>query len=172
LNRTIVFERIAFELGSKLRQIGSSAFSVCEFLTNIAIPASVEIIGYFGFNKCDGPEDCLMVEDAVLMRTGKESFADCRAFRSFYVPKSVREVDENSFIRCDPLHLLTFGSCRSLKTIVGDVSLDDWLEHIGFADTSSLFEIEVNQEGADLDFPGWISVSDSVSTLVLIQASK
>jgi hypothetical protein len=166
------FDMIVFEPGSKLRQIGPLAFSGCEFLRSIAIPASVEIIGDFGFNECDGLEECLMAEDAILVKLGKESFADCRSLRSFCCPKSIREIDESCFMRCGPLHLLIFESGRSLRTIIGDVAFYEWLEHIGFADTPSLLKIEVNEDGADLDFPGWISVRDNDSTHVLIQASK
>jgi hypothetical protein len=61
-------ERVVFEPGSKLKQIDQSAFSGCEFLTSIAIPASVETIGDFAFRKCDGLEECLMNNDAVFVK--------------------------------------------------------------------------------------------------------
>jgi hypothetical protein len=166
------FERIVFEPGSRLRQIGPSAFSGCEFLTSIAIPASIEVIQDSAFKKCDGLEERLVDEDVVLVKIGKEAFADCRSLRSFYFSKSVREVVESCFIRCDPLHLLVFGSGGSLKRVVGDATLDEALEHIGFDDISSLFKIDVNEDGADLNFSGWISVGDSGSTMLLIQANK
>jgi hypothetical protein len=153
---------VVFESGSKLRHVGPSAFTYCEFLTSIAIPASVEIIGEASFKQCGGLEECLISNDAVLVKIGKEAFADCRSLRSFYFPKTVREIDENSFVRCGPLQFLIFGSSVSLKNIVGDVSLDEALGNIGFTDISSLFKIEVNREGVDLDFPGWISVGTVV----------
>jgi hypothetical protein len=164
-------EKVVFEDGSKLRQIGPSAFTGCEFLRSIAIPASVEIIGDFAFRECDGLEELFLNQDGVLVTMGKEAFADCRSLRSFYFPKSVREVDKNCFTRCVSLHLLIFGSGVGLKNIVGDVLLEA-LETIGFADISSLFEIEVNEEGVDLAFPGWVSVGDRGSTVVLIPANQ
>jgi hypothetical protein len=163
---------VVFENGSKLRQIGPSAFSGCEFLTSIAIPASVEIIGDSAFKKCDGLEECLVDEDAVLVKLGKEAFADCRSLRSFCFPKTVREIDRDCFVRCGPLHLLIFVSAGSLKSIVGDVMLDKALEDIGFAEISSLFQIEVDEKEVDLEFPGWVSVSDSGSTMVLTHANE
>jgi hypothetical protein len=166
------FERVVFENGSRLRQIDRSAFSGCGFLTRMAIPASVESIRESAFKKCDGLEEFLMDEDGVLVKLGKEAFADCCSLRSFRFPKTVGEVGENCFVRCGPLHLLIFGSCESLKNIVGDVTLDERLEHIGFSAISSMFEIEVNEEGVDMDFPGWVSVGDGDSAVVLIQANK
>jgi hypothetical protein len=68
--------------------------------------------------------------------------------------------------------LLIFESGLSLKKIIGGRTLDEALKHIGLADISSLFEIEMNEEGVDLDFPGWISVGDNGSAMVLIQAHK
>jgi hypothetical protein len=57
-----------------------------------------------------------------------------------------------------------------LKSIVGDGTLDEALERIAFADTgiSSLFEIEVNRKGVDLDFPGCVSICDADSSTVII----
>jgi hypothetical protein len=68
--------------------------------------------------------------------------------------------------------LLIFGSGESLKHLVGDLTLDEALEHIGFADMSSLFEIVVNHERVDFVFPGWFSIGDSRSTMTLIQANE
>jgi hypothetical protein len=77
-------------------------------------------------------------------------------------------------VSSDPvfLQLFIFESGASLKTIVGDGILHVALEHIGFADMSRLFEIEVNEDGVDLDFPGWVSVGDNDSTVVLVRANR
>jgi hypothetical protein len=170
-------ERVVFENGSKLRQIGPSAFSWSAFLTNIAIPASVESIEDSAFERCDGLEECLISNNAVLVKIGKKAFADCRSLGSFSVPKTVRELGEGCFLRCGPLRLLIFGSDEHLKSIMGVMNLEKALESIGFADLSSLFQIEVNQEeasqeGINLSFPGWVSIGDNGSTMVLTRATK
>jgi hypothetical protein len=165
-------ERIAFERGSTLRRIGSSALSGCEFLTNITIPASVEVIEESAFKKCDGLEECLIKENAHLMIIGKEAFGDCCSLRSFYVPQCVEGIGERCFSGCGPLRRLRFGSIASLKKIVGDGTVDAALENIGFGRISSLFRIEVDHGGVNLEFPGWISVADGGSTLALIQGDE
>jgi hypothetical protein len=58
-----------------------------------------------------------------------------------------------------------------VKSIVGDVTLDEALENIGFTDNSSLLKIEVNDDEVDLDCPGWASVGNSGSTLMLLQVN-
>jgi hypothetical protein len=56
--------------------------------------------------------------------------------------------------------------------MVGDVTLDEALGHIGFGQISSLFRIEVDHGGVNLEFPGWVSVGDGGSTLARVQADK
>jgi hypothetical protein len=52
------------------------------------------------------------------------------------------------------------------------MTLDKWLESLGFAVISSLLKIKVDDGGVDLDFPEWISVDDDRSALVHIQANE
>jgi hypothetical protein len=156
-------ESVAFENGSKSRVIRPSALACCEFRTSIAIPPSLEI------PKCDELEDCLIDEDANLVRVGKEAFSDCYSLRSFYVPKSVEGIGSNCFSGCGPLYRLKFASGESLKKIVGDLTLVEARRGFGFNDISSLFRIELNQGAGDLTFPGWVSVRDGDSTLVSVR---
>jgi hypothetical protein len=162
-------ERVVFESDSKLRLIGSSALAGCEIITSIAIPAAVEMIDESAFRRCLGLEECLMTEDANLVGIGKAAFAGCCSLRSFGIPRNVHRIGSDCFNGCCPLHRLRFGSGESVKKIVGDRTLDEALDHFGFNQISCLFRIEVNHSGSDLDFPGWVSVGDSDSTLVLAQ---
>jgi hypothetical protein len=165
-------ENVVFENESKLRRIGSSAFSGCEFLISIAIPAPVEIIEECAFKKCDGLQSCLMNEDANLVEIGNEAFADCRSLRSFEVPRRVERMGDNCLSGCCCIHLLKFGSGESLKNIVGDVALDEGLKCFGLGEISSLFRIEIDSIGVDLKFPGWVSAGDDGSTLLLIHENE
>jgi hypothetical protein len=51
--------------------------------------------------------------------------------------------------------------------IVRDTTLDEALEHLGFTDISNLIRIEVENDGSDLSFPGWVSLADESSQLTL-----
>jgi hypothetical protein len=165
-------ETVVFEDGSQLRRISPLAFSGCEYLISVTIPASVEIIENSAFKYCDGLEECLIAEDAILVRIENEAFADCRSLGSFYVPHSVDGIGENCFKRCVCLYRLTFGSQESLRKIIGDATLDEALEHVGFDDVSSLFEIEVDDGRVDLEFPGWTSIGDTDSTVILVRSNS
>jgi hypothetical protein len=97
------FNRLAglvFENDSKLRQIGRSAFSACESLTSIAIPASVEVIEDSAFKKCAGLEECFLDENGLLFRIGTDA--------SFDIPRTVEETGRNCFSHCLRLSWLTF----------------------------------------------------------------
>jgi hypothetical protein len=55
--------------------------------------------------------------------------------------------------------------------IVGGATLNEGLESLGFVDISSLSKIEVEDGGVGISFPGWVSVGDGGSGLVLIRAN-
>jgi hypothetical protein len=163
--------RVVFENGSRLRRIGPSAFADCEFLVGIEIPDSVEIIDEFAFKGCRGLESCVISEDSHIVRIEKKAFAKCRSLRSFDFPGTVEEIAEKCFSGCYPLHRLRFWSGEVVRKIIGDVTLDEALEKLGFRDMSSIFRIEVDVGGADFAFPGWSSVRDGDSHLTLVRDS-
>jgi hypothetical protein len=163
-------QHVIFENGSRLRRIGVSAFADCENLAGIVIPASVEIIEDEAFKGCSGMEGWMLDEEAALVMIGKKAIAECRSLRSFAVPAIVESIGQGCFAKCFALFRLRFGSANSLKRVVGEMKLDDALEHFGFDEISSLFRIEVTQGGLDLEFPGWSSVVDADSHLIIVEA--
>jgi hypothetical protein len=158
---------LKFESGSKLRRICRSALSDCDSLRRIVVPASVTEIEASAFEGCIGLEECSIHKDAVLTAIGQEAFSACSCLRSFYVPKNVGEIGENCFWNCPSLFRLIFGSGDTLRSIVGERTLDEALKHLGFSKNSSLFRIEVEDDDSDLPFPGWVSVADASSHLTL-----
>jgi hypothetical protein len=168
-------ERILFENGSQLRTICRCALASCESLKEIWIPASVEVIGDSAFEMCNGLESCLIGENGNLVRIEKNPFSNCFCLSSFYIPRSVESIGDNCFNKCRSLSRLGFASGESLKTFIGDLNLDEALEKSGLSEISSLFQIEIDvdigiEEGRmDFCFPGWSSVVDVSSHLVLVQ---
>jgi hypothetical protein len=158
---------VKFESGSKLRKIGRSAVAGCDSLSSIVLPPSVTEIEGSAFKDCIGLEDCLIDEDTILEKIGQEAFAGCICLISFYVPKSVKVIGESCFRKCRSLYQLGFGSGETLKSIVGDTTLDEALEHLGVTEISNQFRIEVVEDGANLAFPGWIPLADESSPLAL-----
>jgi hypothetical protein len=150
-----------------LARIGRSALSFCGSLRSIVVPASVTEIEESAFQACIGLEECSIHKDAMLVRIGEEAFAGCCCLRSFYVPRNVEGIGENCFTKCLSLSRLKFGSGEALKRIVRDLTLNEVLDNLGFTDISNLFRIEVDEDGSDLEFPGWVPVADGNSHLVL-----
>jgi hypothetical protein len=158
---------LVFEGESKVRRIGRSAISGCDSLISIVVPASVIEIEESAFKDCIGLEECSIHRNAILVKIGQEAFAGCCCLRSFYVPKSVEGIEENCFKECPSLSLLEFGCGDTLKKIVGDTTLDEALEHLGFTEITSLFRIKIEEDDSTLSFPGWIHVADDGSHLIL-----
>jgi hypothetical protein len=128
-------------------------------LIRIEIPASVEIVEESSFEGCSELESCLIAENSSLVTIGARAFAGCTSLRFFHFPPQVREIGTHCFIGCIHLYQLEFPSSESLKTIVGDRSLDDALYEFGVSESSSLLRIEVEDGGVELEFAGWSSVS-------------
>jgi hypothetical protein len=105
----------------------------------------------------------------MLVRIGKEAFGGCSSLRSFYVPKSVEGIGEGCFKKCPSLFRLVFGSGETLRRIVGDTTLDEVLEDLGVTESLCLIRIEVEEDGADLEFPGWVPATDESSHLTLVR---
>jgi hypothetical protein len=158
---------LKFESGSRLRKICRCALSDCDSLGSIVVPASVTEIEESAFEECIGLEECSIHKDAALTTIGQKAFAGCSCVRSFYVPKNVEEIGANCFKKCPSLFQLKFGSGDTLRTIVRDRTLAEAMEHLGFAEISRLFRIEVDNDGSDLLFPGWIRVDSDSSHLTL-----
>jgi hypothetical protein len=138
-------------------------------LLSIEIPSSVTIIEEASFEGCYELESCLIPIDSSLVRIGGRAFAKCGSLRSLEIPPLIGEIDRNCFTTCIHLYQLKFWSSESLKRIVGDRSLDDALEEFGVSVRSSLFRIDVGDEGVEMQFAGWArdSVPDDDGNLHL-----
>jgi hypothetical protein len=151
-------DQIRFEIGSELERIGPCALRDCESLSSVEIPASVAVIEKYAFEGCDGLESCSIDEDSSLVTIGYAAFAKCASLRSFAIPRRVGEISNGCFIGSMYLYRLKFKSSESLKRVVHDRSMDDALYELGVSTSSGLFEIEVEDGGVELQFPGWVSV--------------
>jgi hypothetical protein len=160
-------DKIAFEIGSELERIGPGALRGCSSLIGIEIPSSLTTIEEASFEGCTELESCLIAKDSSLVTIGATAFAKCTSLRSFYFPQLLGEIGSQCFSKCDYLYQLKFGTSESLKKVVGDRSLEDALEEFGVIAGSTLFRIDVEDGGVELEFPGWVSVCDGDKALRL-----
>jgi hypothetical protein len=121
------------------------------------------------FKGCTGFESCAVDENKSFLRIEKQVFADCRLLKSFYVLAGIGRIGEDSLRRYGSILVLTFASRESLKKIVGELMLDEALQHIGLSEISILFEIPINELGVELDFAGLFLVDDENAHSKLIR---
>jgi hypothetical protein len=152
-------DQIIFEPGSELERIGQAAFRDCVSLMSIDIPKSVAILDKCSFERCDELESCVMDQKSLLVTIGAKAFAKCTSLRSFDIPRLVREIGSGCFNESVHLYQLKFGSSESLKRVIGYRSLDDALYEFGVIASSSLFGIDIEDGGVELEFPEWVSIS-------------
>ena len=80
--------------------IGSSAFSDCNGLTSVTIPASVTSIGSSAFASSDLTS--VTIPESVTT-IGKKAFSGCTSLTSITIPESVTTIGEEAFSNCDGL---------------------------------------------------------------------
>jgi hypothetical protein len=152
-----------------MREIGRSAFSECGALTGIQIPARVTVIHEAAFLGCTGLEYCLFADSISPLRIEKRAFAGCRLLKSFHVPARLESVGERCFRKCASLFVLGFALGESLQKIVGELTLDAALAHIGLNDLSRLFAITIDDVGFELYFAGWVLADDETAHFTLVR---
>ena len=87
-------ERVYFESNSRLKIIGSNAFSFCISLKSITIPDSVTSIGDSAFSNCAFTN--VTIGNSVTS-IGNYAFSNCRSLRSITIPDSVTSIGEGAF---------------------------------------------------------------------------
>jgi hypothetical protein len=89
----------AFESGTKLREIGSSAFASCDGLTECNVPESVEILGDRCFEACSHMETITFEVSSRLSKIGERAFAGCK-LQSIAIPALTEEIDGSAVVDC------------------------------------------------------------------------
>jgi hypothetical protein len=82
-------------LNDGLKTIGEYAFFSCDQLTNITIPASVELIGAYAFENCSSLVSVTINEGVLEIADG--AFNACDVLTDVSVPASVAIIGENAF---------------------------------------------------------------------------
>lgn len=97
-------------LGDNVKEIGSSAFSGCSYLSNISLPENIEYIGDFAFSEC---KSASLFHTKKLREIGKYAFMGCKV-SSFTDSEVLEKVGAGAFTN------LSFSKLtlpNSLKTI-------------------------------------------------------
>jgi hypothetical protein len=125
-------------------------------LDRIEIPSSLTILEESSFEGCAELEFCLIDGNSKLITISGRALARCTSLRSFSIPQHVGEI--GSFSDCIHLYRLKFASSKSLKRIIASISLDDASWSFGVSPSPSLFRIDIEDGGEELNHPGWASL--------------
>jgi hypothetical protein len=114
--------RVAFEADSRLRQFGEYAFSECQALTSICIPAQTEHICELCFAGCRLLRAVTFEHGSKLTRIDRGAFLRCRSLRSFFIPAQLEIFESNVCTQCESISQLTFEVPSKLKQLYLPIS--------------------------------------------------
>lgn len=96
-------------------RLGDQSFYQCYRLTAMSIPASVTSIGSEAFFYCDGLTSLTLAHG--LTRIGDSAFKWCTGLGNVTIPASVTRIDNDAFLTCSALKKATFiGHAPSMGT--------------------------------------------------------
>lgn len=118
--------------GKPVTAIGAEAFSgphmkfPCEFLEEVIIPASVEVIGRTAFACCAKMHTFIFKDESRLRTISEQAFYSCLSLSRIRIPDGVSAIHYSAFYNCQRLTNLTlpknlslldeyFDNCHSLK---------------------------------------------------------
>jgi hypothetical protein len=185
---------VTFRPESKLSLIEVQAFSFCDGIKMIAIPASVTVLGKSCFDSCESLEAVSFCAGSKLEPIPEAAFALCSALTSIIRPSSVKITGRESFTECCNLQCklrnspipvdaqlvriewCAFGSCWRLKSLflpstieVADTNcfaLCNSLSNLTFDAPSHLRELLCLPPGLS----GSVAIPDSVEILSFVSS--
>jgi len=98
-------------------EIWQYAFSRCQNLTSITIPASVTSIGEGAFSGCENLTTVTFADNSQLTRIDNYTFGSCHGLTSIIIPASVTNIGESAFSNCTSLTAVALGENSQLTTI-------------------------------------------------------
>lgn len=143
--------------GKNVVCIDDNAFSDCEKLTKVSIPATVSSLGDHAFYNCAALKNVTFEKDkngnTALISIGSEAFA-YTAFSSIDIPGSVDKIGSGAFScnraltafsfpeKVTSLELNMFNGCTALESVTLPETIDK-IPQYAFKDCESLQEIEI-----------------------------
>lgn len=92
--------------GLPVRKIMPSAFSLCQSLTSVKIPANMREVGEMAFSWCTSLTNVTFAEGTASI--GRAAFTNCVALQSVTLPRSLSFLGPGCFDRCESLEVVRF----------------------------------------------------------------
>lgn len=143
-------------LPSTIRAIGNRAFSRCEDLISINIPAGVEVMEENAFRRCASLKEVKFAKTSKLHCIDQGVFQHC-GLEEVALPEGIKTIREGAFGDC--YFLTKMRLPESLTTIMsGAISGSQFFKKIVYAGTKEQFK-KINLE------EGWIAYQDEIITV-------
>jgi hypothetical protein len=126
-----------FESGSNLQAIPNNAFTSCERLQSLCIPASVEVLGANCFQNMTDLSSLTFEPGSKLRTMDNRVFCYCRSLRSIVLPASVLVVDGSPFVHsCFEEIVVEAGNTNCFSSLDSLISLNrtTLIRHFGLAE--------------------------------------
>ena len=107
----------SFKIPEKVIGIGNSAFTHCQNLPNVTIPAGVTEIGWDAFADCDSLEVVDFAEGSKCTTIGEYAFNRCSNLKSITIPAGVTEIGVEAFAGCYNLEVVDFAKGSKCTSI-------------------------------------------------------
>ena len=117
--------------------INSGAFTGCNGLEKIHLPASLQSIGDEAFSNCRELKEVTFDEECCLTHIGRGTFKNCPNLKEIVLPKTINFVGAQAFIKCPSLVNVSlegatlstlgpaaFAFCENLKSFVFPNNID------------------------------------------------
>ena len=97
------FNKVVFEPGSNITEIGSCCFCDCDLITTIVLPDTVKTLNDNAFNTCEDLEYVYLPEGLIYI--GKMVFTTCDELSYIRVPDSAELIGDWAFEGCPRLYI-------------------------------------------------------------------
>lgn len=87
--------------GKPVTRIANKGFFMCQNLTGVTIPESIETIGEQAFASCGALAD-ITISNGV-KKIEKTAFMYCHELKAIVIPDSVTNIDTSAFAKCENL---------------------------------------------------------------------
>ena len=102
----------SYVIPSSVASIGDSAFSYCDFLSEIVIPSSVTSIGDSAFSYCSSLSEIVIPSSVTSI--GDSAFSECDSLSEIVIPSSVTSIGDRAFSHCFSLKYISIP-----KSVIG-----------------------------------------------------
>ena len=138
--------------------IGDYAFRLCDAMSSVTIPESVNSIGTEAFSNCYGLTSVTIPESVTSI--GNRAFYFCSNLASATIPKSVKSIEAGAFAECESLTSIT------IPENVTSIGTD------AFVNCKGLASITVAEENTEYESPDNCNAIIEKSTHTLLWGCK